>query len=113
MNYDSIKDIKWPIRRGWGRSNIGKYTEHSMARGDRYKHSTDNRTVMHQVFVIMQPSLMEMRLDDDHFENICAVLNSVCCVDKSYLSTSEAMWSQVAAQPETLDTGVRGKYMAP
>jgi hypothetical protein len=47
---------------------------------------------------------MEVRLDDDHLNNICATLYSVCCVGKSHLSTSEAMWSQEAAQPETLET---------
>jgi hypothetical protein len=85
MNYESIKDTKWPIRSGWGRSNIGKYPKHSVGRGNRYKHSTDNRTGMQRVFVIRQPSLMEVHLDVEHLNNICAPLNSVCCVSESHL----------------------------
>jgi hypothetical protein len=104
MNHESIKDIKWPIRSGWGRSNTGKYTKHSMGRGNTYKNSTDNRTGMHRVFVIRQPSLMEVHLHDDHLNNICATLYLVCCVGKSHLSTSKARWSQRAAKPETLET---------
>jgi len=84
MNYENINDIKWPIRRGWGRSNIGKYTKHSMGGSNRCKHSTDNRTGMHRVSVIRQPSLMEVRLDD-HLNNICETSKSVCCVSKSHL----------------------------
>jgi hypothetical protein len=113
MNYESIKDIKWPIRSGWSRSNTGKYTKHILGRDNTYKQSTNNRTGMHRVFVIRQPSLMEVRLDDDHLNNICATLYSECCVGKSHLSTSKVMWSQEAAQPETLETGVKSKYVAP
>jgi len=113
MNYESIKDIKWPIRSGWGRSNIGKYTKHSVGRGNRYKHSTDNRTGMQRVFVIRQPSLMEVHLDVEHLNNICATLNSVCCVSESHLPSPKAMWSQVTEQPEILETGVNSKYVAP
>lgn len=113
MNYGGIKDIKWPIRSGWGISNIGKYTKHSMGRGNRYKHRNDNRTGMHRVFVIRQPSLVEVRLDDGHLNNICATLNSVCCVSKSHHPSPKAMWSQDAEQPEILETGVKSKYVAP
>lgn len=60
-----------------------------------------------------QPSLMEVRLDDDHFNNICATLISVCCVSKSHLPNPKAMWSQEAEQPEILETGVKSKYVAP
>jgi len=68
---------------------------------------------MQRAFVIRQPSLMEVCLDDEHLNNVCATLNSVCCVSIFHLPSPKGMWSQKTEQPEIPETEVKSKYAAP